>query len=558
MRGTVYRVLFGLMLIAGLSVCASARSDCIEAEGELQRAMQEAVVALEARSAGEADRLALQVQHFYALSNFEPAWFDSSCRPLHAQDVIDILVEASAHGMDPDAYAATALATVLEERKRGQPVHAPEIAEYDLRLTVALFRYLSQLHNGRVDPRQVVPNFAHAAKELALAEAVRRAMSESSLDVIVDSAAPRYPAYERLRRALDRYRNLEREAFVEPLPVVRRLRAGDVYQALPQLQRRLVALGDMAEEAQVPDRYTGEIVEAVRRFQARHGLTVDGVIGPATFEQLNVPLSQRIRQIELALERLRWLPRLEADRLIVINIPEFRLRALDVGQEDARVLVDMRAIVGRAFDTETPVFLGRVQRIELSPYWNVPASIATNELVPRLRRDPAYLQREGMEFVGAGARVSSDVTAASLNALSRGELRIRQRPGPRNVLGGIKFPLSSSLDIYLHGTDVPALFSRTRRDLSHGCVRLERPEMLAAVLLEDQPDWTIERIQSAMHAQVSSTVNLTQPVPVLIFYTTTVVEPGGRILFLPDIYGHDRALERALRAASPSANPAPR
>ena len=126
------------------------------------------------------------------------------------------------------------------------------------------------------------------------------------------------------------------------------------------------------------------------------------------------------------------------------------------------------------------------------------------------------------------------------------------------MLGGIKFPLSSSLDIYLHGTDVPALFSRTRRDLSHGCVRLERPEVLAAVLLEDRPDWTIERIQSAMHAQVSSTVNLTQPMPVLIFYTTTVVEPGGRILFLPDIYGHDRALERALRAASPGANPAPR
>jgi murein L,D-transpeptidase YcbB/YkuD len=281
------------------------------------------------------------------------------------------------------------------------------------------------------------------------------------------------------------------------------------------------------------------------------------VIGRATFEQLNTPLAHRIRQIELSLERLRWIPPLEAELVIAVNIPEYRLRALDRRQGRLRVPLDMRVIVGRAVSTETPVFLGTLRAIEFSPYWNVPASIVKNELVPRLRRDPEYLQREGMELVGGdrAPSVTTVVSAANLRALSRGELRLRQRPGPRNVLGGVKFPLSSGLDIYLHGTSDPALFARSRRDLSHGCIRIEEPVELARLLLEDKGEWTIDRIREAMDAGQSHIVRLSKSTPVVVFYTTAVVEPDGRTLFLRDIYGHDQALDRALRAHASRGSP---
>ncbi len=528
----------------------SAQADCGATDGALRSAMREAITALEPSFHPDSLGLADAMSRFYSANSFEPYWFDSRCRPLLGREVLAVLFEASTHGIDPHAYSVVRLSTLLSSVARQGSVPPSELVEIDLALTAALFRYLAHLHGGRVDPRQLVPNFTPADDKLDLSETVRHALVAGSLQEAVDAAAPRYPAYRRLRRALERYRALEHGGFREPLSVIARLRPGEPYPALPALRDRLVALGDMTEDAQVPARYTGEIVEAVQRFQERHGLAADGVIGPATFAQLNTPLSHRVRQIELSLERLRWLPRLDAERLIVVNIPEFRVRALDLRRGSSSVLLDMRAIVGRAFVTETPVFLGRVKNIELSPYWNVPASIAKLELVPRLRRDPDYLRREGMEFVSTGNEtiVSTEASKANLLALSSGELRLRQRPGPRNVLGGVKFPLSSSSDIYLHGTSDPALFDLTKRDLSHGCIRIEQPDALAHLLLADQGDWTIDRLREAMHTGKPTSVNLSEPVPVLIFYTTAVVEPGGRILFLPDVYGHDRALQRALDA----------
>jgi murein L,D-transpeptidase YcbB/YkuD len=257
----------------------------------------------------------------------------------------------------------------------------------------------------------------------------------------------------------------------------------------------------------------------------------------------------RARQIELALERLRWTPLMQGPRMVVINIPEFVLRAYEVNDGRISVRRQMKVVVGKALDTRTPLFDEDMRFIEFSPYWNVPPSIARSEVVPRLRRDPGYLVREGFEFVGADGQVRSTFAAAELDAVLAGRSRIRQRPGPRNALGDIKFVFPNSDNIYLHHTPATQLFERERRDFSHGCIRVERPLELATFVLQGMPAWTEERIRAAMDKRESVTLRLAEPVPVLIAYGTTLVKDGS-IHFFDDIYGHDRALDAALRRHS--------
>jgi L,D-transpeptidase YcbB len=259
----------------------------------------------------------------------------------------------------------------------------------------------------------------------------------------------------------------------------------------------------------------------------------------------------RVRQIELTLERLRWTPLLQGPRMIVINIPEFVLRAYEVRDGRIGVVQEMKVIVGKALDTRTPLFDADMRAIEFSPYWNVPSSIARAETVPRLRRDPGYFAREGFEFVGPDGRADAALSAAKLDALSAGRLRIRQRPGPRNALGDIKFVFPNSDHIFLHHTPATELFARDRRDFSHGCIRVEQPVALAKFVLRDRPEWTEERIRQAMGRGESATLRLAEPVRVLIAYGTVLVK-GGRVHFFEDIYAQDRRLDAALRQASAS------
>jgi murein L,D-transpeptidase YcbB/YkuD len=255
------------------------------------------------------------------------------------------------------------------------------------------------------------------------------------------------------------------------------------------------------------------------------------------------------RQLELALERLRWTPLLQAPRMIGVNIPEFVLRAYEVREGRVVLRREMKVIVGKALDTRTPLLDEDMRAIEFSPYWNVPPSIARGELVPRLRRDAGYWAREGFEFVAADGSVLPGLTPARLDAVLAGSLRIRQRPGPRNALGDIKFVFPNSENIYLHHTPAVGLFARQRRDFSHGCIRVEDPLALASFVLEGQPGWDEPRIRAAMERGESSTLRLQRPLPVLIVYGTALVKEG-QVYFFDDLYGHDHVLDAALRTRS--------
>jgi L,D-transpeptidase YcbB len=467
-----------------------------------------------------------------------------------AREAVALLAQAPTHGLEARDYATAALA----ERVVAQAPSAPDAA-LDRDLHEALLRYLNDLHAGRVRPREI--DHAFAADRLQprfdAAAALHAALALQDLSLAVQQAAPALLQYERLREALARYRTLVlHPAWREPLPALPRrgrVEAGEAWPGVALVAQRLQALGDAAQRTPPPT-VDAALADAVRAFQQRHGLQPDGVIGRATRAALEVPPAQRVRQIELALERLRWTPLRQAERMVVVNLPEFVLRAYEVGEGGTiRVRDEMKVIVGQALDTRTPLVNEAMRRIEFQPYWNVPASIVRKELLPWLQRDPAAWAREGFEFVARDGTADAAFAPAKLDAVRAGALRIRQRPGPRNPLGDIKFVFPNRESIYLHHTPSVALFARARRDFSHGCIRVEDPVALARFALSEQPDaWGEERIRAAMSApEGPSSVTLARPLPVLIAYGTALVK-GGRLFFFEDLYGHDRALDAALRA----------
>ena len=289
----------------------------------------------------------------------------------------------------------------------------------------------------------------------------------------------------------------------------------------------------------------------MRRFQGRHGLDADGALGKATLAALAVPVAQRTTQLELALERLRWLPHLDEHGFLAVNIPMFHLWGWGARPVRGTPDFEMDVIVGRALDTETPVFVEELRYLIFRPYWNVPPSILRNEILPAIARDRSYLDRQNMEIVaGAGDDASAlEATDENLARLRTGGLRVRQRPGPKNSLGLVKFVFPNDDNIYMHGTPAPQLFGRARRDFSHGCVRVADPVKLAEWLLRDRPEWTRERVLAAMQGPASERVTLTRPVQVILFYLTAVVMPeDGSVRFADDIYGHDGRLTTGARA----------
>ncbi len=483
-----------------------------------------------------------------ALANEFPAWLANGRPTADAVEAVNILQNAATDGLDPSDYLANPLALAIDKATQA-PLSPAEQSTLSGTLTQAVEHFISDLHYGRVDPRTVHTAFALPSKQLDPASYLRQAVANHTLTAAIRDVAPKVPLYLSLRQALAKYRLLANDPALQrripPMPA-KKTAPARAYVGAAALAAKLVALGDMAAGAKIPARYEGALVDGVKAFQLRHGLTADGVIGKGTLEQINTPIAVRVRQIELTLERLRWTPLLLGNRMIVVNLPEFVLRAYDINEGQISMKVTMNVIVGKALDTKTPVFFEDMRFIEFSPYWNIPPSIVKAETVPKLRRDPAYFNSEGLEFVRGDGRVISTLSAANLEALTNGQLRIRQRPGPKNALGDIKFIFPNNDNIYLHHTPAPQLFKRDRRDFSHGCIRVEDPVALARFVLQDQPEWTEERIRGAMENGNSKTIRLKQPLPVVIAYATAIVKGDGKVYFFQDIYGHDKLLDAAL------------
>ncbi len=497
------------------------------------------------------------VQEFYESYGYSLPWVRGMEPTAQAQQIIAILSKAEEKGLSADDYDSPRWAGRLAKLKpaTGQPSEADAV-RFDAALTVCVMRYISDLHIGKVNPKHFDFGFDVEAKKYDLPEFLKKDVVDAS-DVagVLAQVEPPFPGYRRTIQALNTYMQFAKKYNGELLPATgKTIATGDSYAGVPQLTRFLRLVGDLPPDANVPADgtvYQGPVVDAVKSFQRRHGRDPDGKIGKQTLDDLNVPLSQRVRQMQLTLERWRWLPLAYQKAPIVANIPEFRLRAYD---ENFKIALTMNVVVGKAYDHSTPVFEDKMAYVIFHPYWNVPYSIARSEFFLRIARDPDYLAKKGFEVVNNRQEVvaSGNVTGDVLDQLRAGKLFIRQMPGPKNSLGLVKFIFPNDYSVYMHDTPAQEFFAKSRRDFSHGCIRLEKPADLAVWVLRDNPGgWNMDRVRAAMNGDPNRQVNLAKPIPVLIVYGTVIVSEDGVVHFYDDIYGHDATLEKVLDKGYP-------
>jgi murein L,D-transpeptidase YcbB/YkuD len=495
----------------------------------------------------------------YSASGWRPVW-SAGARPTEAaRAAIDVLRNAQERGLRSEDYDAATLAERFDGVAAGGFRSARDTAWFDLALSIGILRHLSDVHIGRVNPIRLAIGINVERKKLDLARILSDAIARGRIAEMVRDAEPRFVQYRNLKAAYARYRTLAADSTLPTVTAPRVVRPGDRFDQTAALRRRLAAFGDLPEnEGGAPGAdgglYDDATAAAVARFQARHGLAPDGVLGPTTLAAFNVPPARRARQLELALERIRWLPALDAGPFVVVNVPSFQLYAFDSLPPDGAPALTMNVVVGRAeVGRETPLFERDMQYIVFRPYWVIPLGILRREILPAVRRNPGYLARNDMEvYSGSGdTGPAQPATAANIARVVRGELGIRQRPGPRNALGLAKFIFPNDQNVYMHGTPATEFFSRTRRDFSHGCIRLEDPARFAVWVLRDPAEWSADQVRRAMDGSSSRRVNLGRPLPVVIYYATAIVRPERGVEFYDDIYGHDARLERELARGYP-------
>lgn len=480
-------------------------------------------------------------------------WVRDGRPTAQAQEMTQAFEAAERYGLSPDAYRSRLSQAELQLIAAGT-ASADLMTRYDQELSESTARFVWHLRHGRVAPRAAGFDLPAAAPD-SDRQFLNQLASTDNVPASIAKLEPQAAPYQFLKQSLAQYRKLVLDRTLQPLPALpgRTLRTGDAYAGAPQLRRQLVLLGDLAVATGSGDTLDTELQQALQRFQARHGLAVDGALGRQTLTALNVPMQQRVRQIELSMERWRWLSVLTRPD-IVVNIPQFVLYALPRPDRPVEQLLEMPVIVGRTGD-RTPIFTASIEEVVFNPYWDVPTSILQKELLPKIRKDAGYLERHHYEIVrGAGddAQVQQP-TPAVMAALAAGELRLRQRPGADNALGPVKFIMPNRYSIRLHGTSEPNLFDSAQRAFSHGCIRVSDPAALAEyVLANARGEWNAETIATALCGTTPRRVRLDAPVRVVVFYATAAATASRGVLFTPDLYGHDARLEKLLAELPPS------
>ncbi len=481
-----------------------------------------------------------QTRQFYQQRAFTPVWIKDAKPRDQMEHFVDALQRVDEHGQDPELYSATLIKTRREEATKGfltDPGFNPqEAGRLDVWLTYLYLKHAADVANGISDLASADKRWKITPDTFDPLAHLTDAVEQDRVAAALTELQPQHREYAKLREALIGYRAIAANGGWPTVPETLKLKPGQAHPGVTALANRLSVSGDYSGGA--PASYDAALQEAVKRFQTRHGLAAAGLIGAETIAALNVPVEKRIQQIELNLERWRWLPQNLGDRYILVNVPEMRLRVY----EGTNVPLSMNVVVGTPA-TPTPIFNDEMKYVVLSPYWNVPDSIAQGETLPGLMKDPNYLARNNMEIVDKDGQT---VSAADMDQSALDRYRFRQRPGKANSLGLVKFMFPNQYNVYLHDTPADSLFARAGRAFSHGCVRVEDPMALAKYVLKDQSEWTTDAINTAMHAGTEKSVSLTQPLPVYLGYWTAHVDESGVLNFRQDVYGIDADQGRRL------------
>lgn len=452
--------------------------------------------------------------------------------------LITRLTRADEDGLDPSQYPIT---TLEARRSSVATADTSSVAETELVFSAVFLAYASDLKVGRLSPRKLDPELFAQTKIIDGVAALANLSDYKDLNVFFRLWAPHNPEYRALRVLLSVHREIAASGGWPTVPPGETLKPGMRVSRISRMRARLRASGDITVDSAKPDLYGPALVMAVKRFQNRHGLEPDGVVGKQTVAAMNVPVEERIRQIVLNMERWRWLPEDLGDRYILVNIAGFKLTLVDAGAVWDR----MRVAVGKPY-RRTPVFSDRIRYLEFNPYWTVPYSIATRDLLPKIKKNPGILKVKGYELLRDGKIVAPETINWSSLSRKNFPYTLRQKPGPKNALGRVKFMFPNQFAVYLHDTPGRQVFGHASRAFSSGCIRLARPIDLAEEVLRDIPDWNRERIDAVLETGKRTVVNLKKSLPVHLTYSTAWSGEGGTINFRPDIYGRDKSLHEVL------------
>ncbi len=467
--------------------------------------------------------VANRFRSFYNARNYQYAWFvpegftEQALNFLHRQN--DYL----SYSRDTTLYNPV-LQSILDTMGTGAETVrlSDSIRQYtELMLTTQFFRFAEKAFAGDTSLNVASLKWYIPRKKVDVVAALDSLMKGSGNEAY----EPLNTYYKRLKTALLQFYQVEQEGGWQPVKLDKKsLRAGDSAAVVAQVKQRLLRTGDFLEDDS-SHVFTDSLEAAVKRFQYRYGLTADGVVGEGMVREMNKPVAQRIRQMLINLERMRWVPEDVKGDYLLVNIPEFRLHVF----ENAVPVKHMDVVVGSG-QHNTVIFSGDLKYVVFSPYWNVPQSIVKNEIMPGIAKNPNYISAHNMEITGYSGSVP----------------HVRQKPGPNNSLGRVKFLFPNNYNIYMHDTPAKSLFGETRRAFSHGCIRLSEPRWLAEFLLRGDSTWREDAIQNAMLSNKEKWVTLKQPIPVFIGYFTAWVDSKGLLNFRNDVYGHDVKMEKLM------------
>jgi len=494
---------------------------------------------------------------FYSNRNFLPAWIANDEPGRLAANLVRAIQDAPQEGLRPEDYHIRSIEELIAEIRyrmvMQKPVEAEKLADLDLLLSDAFLLYGSHLSTGRVNPETIRSRWNIKGRDLDLVQVLQCALDEGRIGTAIEKLRPPHSGYRTLKVALLRYRKLSEMGGWPVVPGGANLKKGNRGERVAVLRSRLADdLGlatPLSEEN--PDFFDEALQQAVERFQKRHGLKMDGIVGAATIAALNVAVEDRVHQIQLNLERWRWLPHDLGERHLLVNTANFELAIV----ENDRVVSTMRVIVGKTYRS-TPVFTGRVTYMVLNPYWHIPQKIAREDILPNIKEDPQYPARHKIRVFESWQEEAREVDPGSVNwsevTTENFSFKLVQDPGPLNALGRIKFMFPNKFSVYLHDTPQRSLFDQARRSFSSGCIRIESPLELADYLMGDVQEWSHDKMLEAIQRGVTQVIRIPNPIDIHLLYWTAWVDQEGTLHFREDIYGRDKALAEALAEKPPA------